>query len=71
MRTIAETFVLEYAAFIERVQRGVESFRLPNYEEVLPALSQEQFNTLMELTDSCRKAMEDYLGFVKEARANV
>ena len=66
-----ETFVLEYAAFIERVQRGVESFRLPNYKEVLPALSQEQFNTLMELTDSCRKAMEDYLGFVKEARANV
>ena len=66
-----ETFVLEYAAFIERVQQGVESFRLPNYEEVLLALSQEQFNTLMELTDSCRKAMEDYLGFVKEARANV
>lgn len=49
-----ETFVLEYATFMERVQRGVESFRLPNYEEMLPALSPEQLNTLIGLTDSCR-----------------
>ena len=66
-----EAFVLEYSAFIERVQRGVESFRLPNYEEVLPSLSQEQLNTLMGLTDSCRKTLEDYLSFVKEACTNV
>ena len=66
-----EAFVLEYSAFIERVQRGVESFRLPNYEEVLPSLSQEQLNTLMGLTDSCRKTLEDYLSFVKETCANV
>ena len=66
-----EAFVLEYSAFIERVQRGVESFRLPNYEEVLPALSQEQLHTLMGLTDSCRKTLGDYLSFVKEACANV
>ena len=65
-----EAFVLEYSAFIERVQRGVESFRLPNYEEVLPALSQEQLHTLICLTDSCCKAMEDYLSFVKETCAN-
>ena len=56
---------------MESVQQGVESFRLPNYGEVFPALSQEQLNTLIGLTDSCRKAMEDYLSFVKEARANV
>lgn len=49
-----ETFVLEYATFMERVQRGVESFRLPNYEEMLPALSPEQLNTLIGLTNSCR-----------------
>ena len=66
-----EAFVLEYSAFIERVQRGVESFRLPNYEEVLPSLSQEQLNTLMGLTDPCRKTLEDYLSFVKEACTNV
>ena len=66
-----EAFVLEYSAFIERVQRGVESFRLPNYEEALPALSQEQLNTLMGLTGSCRKPLEDYLSFVKEACTNV
>ena len=64
-------FVLEYSAFIEKVQRGVESFRLPNYEEALPALSQEQLHTLICLTDSCRKTLEDYLSFVKEVRANV
>ena len=66
-----EAFVLEYSAFIESVQRGVESFHLPNYEEVLPGLSQEQLNTLMGLTDSCCKTLEDYLSFVKEACANV
>ncbi len=66
-----EAFILEYSAFIERVQRGVESFHLPNYKEVLPALSQEQLHTLIGLTDSCRKTLEDYLSFVKEARANV
>ena len=70
-RQSPEAFVLEYSAFIERVQRGVESFRLPNYEEVLPSLSQEQLNTLMGLTDSCRKTLEDYLSFVKEACTNV
>ena len=66
-----EAFVLEYSAFIERVQRGVESFYLPNYKEVLPALSQEQLHTLIGLTDSCRKTLEDYLSFVKEACTNV
>ena len=70
-RQSPEAFVLEYSAFIERVQRGVESFHLPNYEEVLPVLSQEQLHTLIGLTDSCRKTLEDYLSFVKEARANV
>lgn len=70
-RQSPETFVSEYAAFMESVQQGVESFRLPNYGKVFPALSQEQLNTLIGLTDSCRKAMEDYLSFVKEARANV
>ena len=70
-RQSPEAFILEYSAFIERVQRGMESFRLPNYEEVLPALSQEQLHTLIGLTDSCRKTLEDYLSFVKEARANV
>ena len=70
-RQSPEAFILEYSAFIERVQRGVESFHLPNYKEVLPALSQEQLHTLIGLTDSCRKTLEDYLGFVKEARANV
>ena len=70
-RQSPETFVSEYTAFMERVQQGVESFRLPNYREVLPALSQEQLNTLMGLTDSCCKAMEDYLNFVKETCANV
>jgi len=70
-RQSPEAFILEYSAFIERVQRGMESFRLPNYEEVLPDLSQEQLNTLIGLTDSCRKTLEDYLSFVKEARANV
>ena len=49
----------------------MESFHLPNYEEVLPVLSQEQLHTLIGLTDSCRKTLEDYLSFVKEARANV
>lgn len=39
--------------------------------EVLPALSQEHLHTLIGLTDSCRKTSEDYLSFVKEARANV
>ncbi|MDE7054410.1 MAG: hypothetical protein K2O84_06290 [Oscillospiraceae bacterium] len=48
----------------------MESFRLPNYEEVFPSLSQEQLNTLMGLTDSCCKAMEDYFNFVKETCAN-
>ena len=66
-RQSPEAFILEYSAFIERVQRGVESFHLPNYKEVLPALSQEQLHTLMGLTDSCRKTLEDYLSFVKEA----
>ena len=66
-----EAFVLEYSAFIERVQQGVESFRLPNYEEVLPGLSQEQLHTLICLTDSCRKTLEDYLSFVKENCTNV
>ena len=66
-----EAFVLEYSAFIEKIQQGVESFRLPNYKEVLPDLSQEQLHTLICLTDSCRKTLEDYLSFVKEARANV
>lgn len=70
-RQSPEAFILEYSAFIERVQRGMESFRLPNYEESLPALSQEQLHTLIGLTDSCRKTLEDYLSFVKEARANV
>ena len=70
-RQSPEAFILEYSAFIERVQRGMESFRLPNYEEVLPALSQEQLHTLIGLTDSCRQTLEDYLSFVKEARANV
>ena len=70
-RQSPEAFIWEYSAFIERVQRGVESFHLPNYKEVLPALSQEQLHTLMGLTDSCRKTLEDYLSFVKEARANV
>ena len=70
-RQSPEAFVLEYSAFIERVQRGVESFHLPNYEEVLPNLSQKQLHTLMGLTDSCRKTLEDYLSFVKEACANV
>ena len=70
-RQSPEAFILEYSAFIERVQRGVESFHLPNYEEVLPVLSQEQLHTLIGLTDSCRKTLEDYLSFVKEARANV
>lgn len=70
-RQSPEAFILEYSAFIERVQRGVESFYLPNYKEVLPALSQEQLHTLIGLTDSCRKTLEDYLSFVKEARANV
>ena len=51
----------EYSAFIERVQRGLASFHLPNYEEVPPALSQEQLHTLTALTDSCRKTLEDYL----------
>ena len=57
----------EYSAFIERVQRGLASFHLPNYEEVPPALSQEQLHTLTALTDSCRKTLEDYLSFVFEA----
>ena len=70
-RQSPEAFILEYSAFIERVQRGVESFRLPNYEDVLPDLSQEQLHTLMGLTDSCRKTLKDYLSFVKEACANV
>ena len=70
-RQSPEAFILEYSAFIERVQRGVESFRLPNYLEVLPTLSQEQLNTLMGLTDSCCKILEDYLSFVKETCANV
>ena len=70
-RQSPEAFILEYSAFIEGVQRGVESFHLPNYKEVLPALSQEQLHTLIGLTDSCRKTLEDYLSFVKEARANV
>ena len=70
-RQSPEAFILEYSAFIERVQRGVESFHLPNYKELLPALSQEQLHTLIGLTDSCRKTLEDYLSFVKEARANV
>ena len=66
-----EAFVLEYSAFIEKIRQGVESFRLPNYEEVLPDLSQEQLNTLMGLTDSCRKTLEDYLSSVKETCVNV
>lgn len=66
-----EAFVLEYSAFIEKIRQGVESFRLPNYEEVLPDLSQEQLHTLIYLTDSCRKTLEDYLSFVKETCANV
>ena len=70
-RQSPEAFVLEYSAFIERVQQGVESFRLPNYEEVLPGLSQEQLNTLMGLTDSCCKTLEDYLSFVRETCTNV
>ena len=65
-RQSPEAFILEYSAFIERVQRGVESFRLPNYEDVLPDLSQKQLHTLICLTDSCRKTLEDYLSFVKE-----
>lgn len=65
-----EAFVLEYSAFIERVQRGVESFLLPNYEEVIPALSQEQLHTLMSLIDSCCKTLESYLNFVKENCTN-
>ena len=65
-----ETFIGEYTSFIEYFQQGVESFRLPNYEEVLPALSQEQLHTLMRLTDSCCKTLESYLCFVKETRAN-
>ena len=69
-RQSPEAFILEYSAFIERVQQGVESFRLPNYEEVLPDLSQEQIHTLISLTDSCRKTLGDYLSFVKEAGAN-
>ena len=70
-RQSPEAFVLEYSAFIERVQQGVESFRLPNYEDVLSDLSQEQLHTLISLTDSCRKTLEGYLSFVKEACANV
>ena len=70
-RLSPEAFVLECSAFIERVQQGVESFHLPNYKDVLPNLSQEQLHTLIGLTDSCRKTLEDYLSFVKEARANV
>ena len=70
-RQSPEAVVLEYSAFIERFQRGMESFHLPNYEEVLHALSQEQLQTLISLTDSCRKTLEDYLSFVKGTRANV
>lgn len=65
-----ETFIGEYTSFIEYFQQGVETFRLPNYEEVLPDLSQEQLCTLMRLTDSCCKTLEGYLSFVKETRAN-
>lgn len=65
-----EGFVLEYTSFIENFQRGVESFRLPNYEEVFPALSQEQLHALAKLTDSCCKTLEGYLSFVKEICAN-
>ena len=54
-RQSPESLVLEYSAFLESVQRGAESFRLPDYGEVLPALSQEQLHTLIGLTDSCRK----------------
>ena len=70
-RQSPEAFVLEYSAFIERVQQGAESFRLPNYEEVIPALSQEQLHTLISLTDSCCKTLEGYLNFVKENCTNV
>lgn len=65
-----ETFVGEYESLIQYFQQGMESFRLPNYKEVLPALSQEQLCTLTRLTDSCRKTLEGYLNFVKETRAN-
>ena len=70
-RQSPEAFVLEYSAFIARVQQGAASFRLPNYEEVIPALSQEQLHTLMSLTDSCCKTLEGYLNFVKENCTNV
>lgn len=66
-----ESFVLEYSAFIERVQHGAESFHLPNYEEVLPMLSQEQIHTLMCLTDSCCKTLEGCHNFIKENCTNV
>ena len=70
-RQSPESYVFEYSAFIKKICQGVESFRLLNYEEVLPDLSQEQLHTLIGLTDSCRKTLEDYLSFVKETRANV
>ena len=65
-----EAFVVEYSAFIEKIQQGVESFRLPNYKEVLPDLSQEQLHTLICLMDSCRKTLEDYLSFVRPSASN-
>jgi len=67
----SENFVAEYAAFLESFQRSIETFRMPNYAQVFPDLSQEQLQTLKNLTDFCCKTLGDYYSYVKESSANV
>ncbi len=66
-----ENFVAEYAAFLEGFQRSIETFRMQNFTQVFPDLSQELLHTLRCLTDSCCKTLEDYYSYVKENSANV
>ena len=64
----SELFFSDYRAMIREVQRRMDSYHEPYYEDAISSLSQSEIAELESLADSCCEMMQDFVKQVKEGK---
>ena len=64
----SELLLSDYRAMIREVQRRMDSYRQPHYEDAISSLSQPEIAELESLADSCCEMMQDFVKQVKEGK---
>ena len=64
----SELLLSDSRAMIREVQRRMDSYRQPHYEDAISSLSQLEITELKSLADSCCEMMQDFVRQVKEGK---